>query len=133
MLIKAVYDAAIELATRADGGRYAPTLMPNEPVIMVAPIEPATEGPYLDNKRPRPDEIRGFTGDYIDPDVTDPDELWGAYAINPVGRTAAMSNPCVGAQGLRTRSKTPVMKICALLVPKEMKHVEFERVMRAVS
>ena len=100
MLIKAVHDAAIELATRADGGRYAPTLMPDEPVIMVAPIESATEGPYLDNKRPTPDEIRAFTGDYLD--VTDPVELWTAYAINTVngtrhpgaGRTAAEAKTC---------------------------------------
>ena len=102
VLIKAVHDAAIELATRADGGRYAPTLMPDEPVIMVAPIESATEGPYLDNKRPTPDEIRAFTGDYIDPDVTNPDELWAAFAINTVngtrhpgvGRTAAEAKTC---------------------------------------
>jgi hypothetical protein len=53
--------------------------MPDEPVIMVAPIESATEGPYLDDKRPTPDEIRAFTGDYLD--ITDPDELWAAYAI----------------------------------------------------
>ena len=70
MLIKAVHDAAIELATRAAGGRYAPTLTPDEPVIMVAPTESATEGPYLDNKRPTPDEIRAFTGNYLD--ITDP-------------------------------------------------------------
>jgi len=101
MLIKAVHDAAIELvATRAAGGRYAPTLMPDEPVIMVAPTESATEGPYLDNKRPTPDEIRAFTGAYLD--ITDPDKLFAAYAINPVngtryaglGRTAAEAKTC---------------------------------------
>ena len=72
VLIKAVHDAAIELATRADHARYAPT-MPDEPVIMASRIESAAEGPYLDNKRPTPDEIRAFTGDYLD--VTEPDEL----------------------------------------------------------
>jgi hypothetical protein len=99
VLIKAVHDAAIELATRADHSRYAPT-MPDEPVIMVAPIESATEGLYLDNKRPTPDEIRAFTGAYLD--ITDPDELWAAYAINTVngtrysglGRTAAEAKTC---------------------------------------
>ena len=70
VLIKAVHDAAIELATRAGHARYAPTPIPDEPVIMVAPIESATEGPYLDNKRPTPDEIRAFTGNYLD--ITDP-------------------------------------------------------------
>jgi hypothetical protein len=101
MLIKAVHDAAIELATRADG-RYAPALMPDEPVIMVARIESAAEGRYLDNKSPTPDEIDAFTGDYIDPDVTNPDELWAAFAINTVngtrhpgvGRTAAEAKTC---------------------------------------
>ena len=100
MLIKAVHDAAIELATRADGGRYAPTPMPDEPVIMASRIESATEGLCLDNKRPTPDEIRAFTGAYLD--ITDPDELWAAYAINPVngtqyaglGRTAAEAKTC---------------------------------------
>ena len=101
MLIKAVHDAAIELATRPDG-RYAPALMPDEPVIIVTRIGSATEGPYLDNKRPTRDEIRAFTGDYIDPDVTNPDELWVAFAINTVngtrhpgmGRTAAEAKTC---------------------------------------
>ena len=77
--------------------------MPDEPVIMVAPTESATEGPYLDNKRPTPDEIRAFTGDYLD--VTDPVELWTAYAINTVngtrhpgaGRTAAEAKTCAWA------------------------------------
>lgn len=103
MLIKAVHDAAIELATRADSGRYAPTLMPDEPVIMVARIESATEGSYLDKKGPTPEEIRAFTGDYLD--ITDPDELWAAYAINTVngtrhaglGRTAAEAKTCAWA------------------------------------
>ena len=100
MLIKAVHDAAIELARR--GGQYLPTPMPDEPVIMASRIESATEGVYLDNRRPTPDEIRAFTGDYIDPDVTNPDELWFAFAINPVrgtrhagaGRTAAEAKTC---------------------------------------
>src|SRR5262245_2429493 len=102
VLIKAVHDAAIELATRAYRGQYPPTPMPDEPVIMASRIESATEGPYLDDKRPTPDEIRTFTGDYIDPDVTDPDELWVAYAVNTVngtrhsgaGRTAAEAKTC---------------------------------------
>ena len=80
MLIKAVHDAAIELAKR--GGQYLPTPMPDEPVIMASRIESATEGLYLDNRRPTPGEIRAFTGTYLD--ITDPDELWAAYAINPV-------------------------------------------------
>jgi hypothetical protein len=99
MLIKALHDAAIELATRAYRGQYPPTPMPDEPVVM-ARIESATEGPYLDDKRPTPDEIRAFTGDYLD--ITDPDELWAAYAINTVsgtreaglGRTAAEAKTC---------------------------------------
>jgi len=37
-----------------------------------------------------------------------------------------MSKARVGAQAVRTRSKTPVMKTCGLPVPKEMKHIEFE-------
>jgi hypothetical protein len=74
LLMKAVRDAAIELARR--GEQYLPAAMPDEPVIMASRIESAAEGPYLDNKRPTPDKIRAFTGDYIDPDVTDPDELW---------------------------------------------------------
>ena len=102
VLIKAIHDAAIELATRAGHARYAPTPMPDEPVIMASRIENAADGPYLDNKRPTPDEIRAFTGDYIDPDVTDPDELWTAYAINTVngtrhpgaGRTPAEAKTC---------------------------------------
>src|SRR5262249_3453326 len=72
----------------------------DEPVVMAAPIESATRGPYLDNERPPPDEIRGFTGDYLD--ITDPDELWAAFAINAVsgtehaglGRTAAEAKAC---------------------------------------
>jgi hypothetical protein len=71
-------DAAIELATR--GGKYLPTPSPDEPVIMASRIESATEGLYFDNKRPTPDEIRAFTGDYLD--FTRADELWAAYAIN---------------------------------------------------
>jgi len=106
VLIKAVHDAAIELATRADHARYAPAQldnnkpMPDEPVVMVAPIESATKGPYLDNKRPTPNEIRAFTGTYLD--NTDPDELWAAFAINTIsgtryaglGRTAAEAKAC---------------------------------------
>jgi hypothetical protein len=98
MLIKAVHDAAIEVARR--GGQYLPTPMPDEPVIMVAPIEGGAAVPYLDNKRPTPDEIRAFTGDYLD--VTHPDEFWAAFAINTVngirhaglGRTAAEAKTC---------------------------------------
>jgi hypothetical protein len=85
LLMKAVRDVAIELATRAYRGQYPPTPMPDEPVIMASRIESATEGPYLDDKRPTPDEIRAFTGDYLD--ITDPDELWAAYAINTVSGT----------------------------------------------
>jgi hypothetical protein len=106
MLIKAVHDATLELAARTDVARYTtapaddnePTS--DEPVIMVSPIDRATEGPYLDNKRPMPDEIRSFTGTYLD--ITDPDELWAAFAINTVsgtrhagaGRTAAEAKVC---------------------------------------
>src|SRR5262249_11021851 len=76
ILIKAINDAAMDLATSA------------------------TNGPYLDNKRPTPDEIRAFTGIYLD--NCDPDELWAAFAINPVsgtrhagaGRTAAEAKTC---------------------------------------
>ena len=111
LLMKAVRDAAIQLATRVDCARYAtepldnnkPT--PDELLVMAAPMESATKGPYHDDKRPTPDEIRAFTGDYIDPDVTDPDELWVAFAINPVngtrypgaGRTAAEAKTCAWA------------------------------------
>jgi hypothetical protein len=55
MLIKAVRDAAVELARR--GGQYLPTPFPDEPVIMASRIDGVAEGPYLDNKRPTPDEI----------------------------------------------------------------------------
>jgi len=98
MLIKAVHDAARELAMR-----YAieapddkePT--PDEPVIMVT--ERVTKG-YLDSKMPTPNEIHSFTGTYLD--ITDPDKLWGALAINKVcgtrhaglGRTAAEAKVC---------------------------------------
>jgi hypothetical protein len=99
MLIKAVHDAAIELAKRAYRGQYPPTPMPDEPVIM-ARIGSATESPYLDDKRPTPDEIRAFTGDYQD--FIRADELWVAYAINTasgtryagLGRTAAEAKTC---------------------------------------
>jgi hypothetical protein len=83
LLIKAVQDAAIELAAKANRERYAPALP--------------------DNKKPTPDEIsaaatahESATGaTYLD--NTDEDELWAAYAINAdssrqyagVGRTAA--------------------------------------------
>jgi hypothetical protein len=84
LLIKAVQDAAIELAAKANRARYAPAL--------------------LDNKKPTPDEIGAAAaarksatgGTYLD--NTDEDELWVAYAINTVssgrryaglGRTAA--------------------------------------------
>jgi hypothetical protein len=58
-LVKAVRDAAIKLATRADGAQYATTLpdnnrpRPDEPVVMLARIESAPKGPYLDNNRPK--------------------------------------------------------------------------------
>jgi hypothetical protein len=80
LLIKAVQDAAIELAAKANCARYAPALP--------------------DNKKPTPDEISAAaaaresgTGHL---DNADEDELWAAYAINTVssryaglGRTAA--------------------------------------------
>jgi hypothetical protein len=95
MLIKAVHDAARELAAR----RYTTAPldddepMPDEPVIMAF-----ATGPYLDDKRPTPDEIRAFKEHEED----DPDELWAAFAINPVngtryaglGRTAAEAKAC---------------------------------------
>jgi len=106
LLMKAVRDAAIQLATRVDCARYAtepldnnkPT--PDELLVMAAPMESATKGPYHDDKRPTPDEIRAFTGTYLD--NTDPDELWAAFAINTVsstryaglGRTAAEAKAC---------------------------------------
>lgn len=98
MLIKAVHDAAIELATK--GGQYLSTPLPDEPVIMASRIESATKGPYLDSKKPKPGEIRAFTGTYLD--ITAPDELWAAFAINTVngtryaglGRTAAEAKTC---------------------------------------
>jgi hypothetical protein len=106
MLMKAIRDAAIQLATRVDRARYATEPLDNnkptpaEPVIMVARIESAAEGPYLDDKRPTPDEIRAWTGTYLD--ITAPDELWAAFAINTVngtryaglGRTAAEAKAC---------------------------------------
>ena len=68
LLIKAVQDAAIELAAKANRAKYAPA--------------------FPDNKKPTPDEIsaaaaacKGATGrTYLD--NTDEDELWVAYAIN---------------------------------------------------
>jgi hypothetical protein len=79
LLIKAVQDAAIELAAKSNPARYA--ALP-------------------DNKKPTPDEISAAaaaresgTGHL---DNADEDELWAAYAINTVssryaglGRTAA--------------------------------------------
>jgi len=61
--------------------------------------------PYFDNEKPTPDEIRAFTGDYIDAyqnGSADPDELWVALATDPVtgtehsgaGRTAAEAKTC---------------------------------------
>ena len=80
LLIKAVQDAAIELAAKANRARYAPALP--------------------DNKKPTPDEIsaaaaarKSGTGSHLD--NADEDELWAAYAINNghryagLGRTAA--------------------------------------------
>jgi hypothetical protein len=101
MLIKAVHDAARELAAR----RYTTAPldddepMPDEPVIMVS-VERATKGPYLDDKRPTPDEIRAFDGTYLD--IAAADELWAAFAINTVngtryvglGRTAGEAKAC---------------------------------------
>ena len=63
-------------------------------------MESATNGPCLDDKRPTPDEIRAFTGTYLD--ITAPDELCAAFAINTVtgtryadlGRTAAEAKAC---------------------------------------
>jgi hypothetical protein len=101
MLIEAIKNAALELATRADGAQYATTaldnnkLTPDEVFVMVARMESATKGPYLDDKRPTPDEIRAFTGTYLD--ITARGEFWAAFAINTangtryagLGRTAA--------------------------------------------
>jgi hypothetical protein len=84
LLIRAVRDAAIELAAKANRARYASALLdykkptPDEISAAAAARESATGGTYLDN--------------------TDKDELWVAYAINTVssgrryaglGRTAA--------------------------------------------
>src|SRR5215470_8429053 len=92
MLIKA--DLAATRYTTAPLDDDEP--MPDEPVIM-ASIERV--GPYLDDKRPTPDEIRAccarIAGTHLD--ITAPDELWSALAINTVnatgyaglGRTAA--------------------------------------------
>src|SRR5262245_56254862 len=82
LLIKAVRDAAIELATRA-AAQYA--------------------APQLDNKKPTPVEIRAVAAASESAaggarfDITAADELWCAYAVNTVsgnrcaglGRTAA--------------------------------------------
>jgi hypothetical protein len=106
LLMKAVRDAAIELATRVDRVRYATAPLdnnkptPDELLVMAVSIESATKGPYLDDKRPTPDEIRSFT--VTDLDITAPDELWAAFAINTVngtryaglGRTAAEAKAC---------------------------------------
>jgi hypothetical protein len=54
MLIKAVHDAALELATGADGVRYAKAPLdnnkppPNELLVMAALVESATKAPYLE-------------------------------------------------------------------------------------
>src|SRR5215831_7891856 len=115
MLIKAVHDAARELAAR----RYTTAPldddepMPDEPVIMVS-IERATKGPYLDGKRPTPDEIRAFDGTYLDSAA--PDELWVAFAINTVngtryaggGRTAAEAKVCAWVNSHRPGGTTSV-------------------------
>jgi hypothetical protein len=69
LLIKAVQDAAVELAAKANHARYAPALP--------------------DNKKPTPGEIiaaaaarKSATGTFLD--NTDEDELWVAYAIKTV-------------------------------------------------
>jgi len=144
LLLKAVRDAAIQLATRVDCARYAtepldnnkPT--PDELLVMAAPMESATKGPYHDDKRPTPDEIRAFTGTYLD--NTDPDELWAAFAINTVsstryaglGRTAAEAKACAwvnthwpgGTTSVRVKStKVPdgwTLELYAPPKPKEM-------------
>jgi hypothetical protein len=103
MLIKAIHDAALELAKRADGAQYATTALdnnkPDELLVMCARRK-RHEGPYLDSKKPKPGEIRAFTGTYLD--ITARDELWAAFAINTVngtryaglGRTAAEAKTC---------------------------------------
>ena len=145
LLLKAVRDAAIQLATRVDCARYAtepldnnkPT--PDELLVMAAPMESATKGPYHDDKRPTPDEIRAFTGTYLD--NTDPDELWAAFAINTVsstryaglGRTAAEAKACAwvnshwpgGTTSVRVKISTKVpdgwtLELYAPPKPKEM-------------
>jgi len=121
LLMKAVRDAAIELARR--GGQYLPAPMPDEPVIMASRIESATEGLYLDNRRPTPGEIRAFTGTYLD--ITDPDELWAAYAINPVngaryaglGRTAGEAKSCAWVNSHWPGGTTSVLVKVSTQVP----------------
>jgi hypothetical protein len=129
MLIKAIHDAALELAATIDGTRYTTAPlddnepMPDEPVIMIAPVERATKGPYLDNKKPTPDEIRSHTQTYLD--ITDPDELWGAFAINPVsgtrhaglGRTAAEAKVCAWVNSHWPGGTAPVKVAIPIDVP----------------
>jgi hypothetical protein len=116
LLINAVRDAAIELATRA---RYATAPLDNnkpapDEVCVVVAIESTARGPYLgpylDIDRPTPDEIRAadaamksakaMTGANFD--ITAEDQLWVAYAINTVtgarypglGHTPAQAKAC---------------------------------------
>ena len=65
LLIKAVQDAAIELAAKSNAARYAPALP--------------------DNKKPTPDEISAAAAGRAYLHTTDEDELWVAYAINSSG------------------------------------------------
>jgi hypothetical protein len=93
LLITAVRDAAIKLATRVDCARYATAPLdnkkpaPDEVCVLVA-IESTTRGPYpgpyLDIDRPTPDEIRAAATAKKNFDITPEDQLWVAYAINPV-------------------------------------------------
>ena len=87
------------------------------------PSKEPRRGPYLDNKRPTPDEIRAFTGDYLD--ITDPDELWAAFAINTVsgtryaglGRTAAEAKACAWVHSHSPGGATPVLVKISTNVP----------------
>jgi hypothetical protein len=84
LLIKAVQDAAIELAAKSNRARYAPALP--------------------DNKKPTPDQIsaaaaarKGDTGG-TDLENTDEDELWVAYAVNSGRRYAGLGRTTAEAK-----------------------------------
>jgi hypothetical protein len=136
MLIKAVHDSAVELARR--GGQYLPTPMPDEPVIMASRSKVPRRGRTSTTKGQR--RTRSAPSQGIISIQTSPTQMsfgsptpsillaesgMRAQAARPLRRKLAHGSIAI-TQALRTPGKTPVMKTCGRLVPKEMKHIEFE-------